>query len=103
MLAARFGALHHTLVNVFPAVLHVTVGFDNQAKSTVVKLDQRAAGHFAEAVLEVVGHWMGHEERAADFYERRLLDGLHRAPTVAVPFSQIPEPAVAGPRFGQHG
>src|SRR5260370_22052250 len=99
MLAARFGAAHDAFVDVFPAVLHVAVGFDEQAKSAVMEFDQRAALLVAEAVLEIVGYWVRHKERAADFEQRVLLDALHRGPVMALAIAQVDKPAGSGPRF----
>src|SRR5260370_35256988 len=97
MLAARFGAAHDAFVDVFPAVLHVAVGFDEQAKSAVMEFDQRAALLVAEAVLEIVGYWVRHKERAADFEQRGVLDGLPGCPVIAVGLSGARKPAGSGP------
>src|SRR6266404_4101123 len=93
MLAARFGAAHDAFVDVFPAVLHFAVGFDEQAKSAVMEFDQRAALLFAQAVLEIVGYWVRHKERAEDFEQRRRLDGLNGAPVMANAVDEVAETA----------
>src|SRR5712691_2055697 len=59
--AASFGAFAHAFVNVRPAGddASLMVGL-NQAKAGVTKFDDRDAIFFAEAVLDVVRHWIGH-------------------------------------------
>src|ERR1700688_3853384 len=102
MLAARFRPRYYAFVDVLPAVLDIAVGFDEQAKRGVVEFDQRAARHLAQAVLQVGYDRMRHEERAADLEQGGPLDGLDRAPVVAVAVAEIAEPAAAGPRLDVH-
>ena len=68
----------------------------------MLELDQRSSIHFAQTVLQVRDHRVGHEQRAGDFEQRGPLDGLHVSPEMAVAVAQVAVPASARPRLNVH-
>src|SRR5262249_34513555 len=76
--------------------------FRDQAEPEVVESNDGDAVFFAQAILNIVGDGIGHEERPGDFKKHGLLDGLDVAPVVAVAVAKIAEPATAGPGFEDH-
>ena len=75
----------------------------NQTETGVTEPDDGDAVLLAEAVLNVVGDRVGHEERAGNFQQGRLLDCLHDTPEMAVAATEVAEPAASGPGLEFHG
>src|SRR5947208_207347 len=80
-----FRALLHAFVDLLPSPRHTfAMLVEDQAKCGVMELDQCSAFFFAEPVLQVVDHRIGHEQRPGYLDQRRLLDRLHRSPAMSV-------------------
>src|SRR5262249_24299279 len=93
---AAFGQFFGACVHIAPATDYtLAVIIFNEAKRDVAKLDERAAGFFAEAVLDVGANGIRHEERAVKFEERGALDGLHGRPEVTVAGAEVAKPTAA--------
>src|ERR1700728_4763897 len=72
------------------------------AHGAVNKADARQSVFFGETVLDIGDGGRGHEERPANFEQRRRFDGLDHAPEVSCVVAQIAEPSSAGPGFEFH-
>src|SRR5690348_15261449 len=102
--ARGFGACADAIVNVRPAGIDTLAMLVlNQAKRRVMKFDQRAAFGFAQAVLDVGNHRIGHKKWAGNFEEGGSLDGLDDTPEMAIAIAEVAKPATAGPSLDFHG
>src|SRR6266849_194963 len=96
--------LADALVDAAPTGRHsFSVILLNQSKRRVMELDQRSTVGLAQAVLYIRDHRIGHEQRPADFEQRRPLDGLHVSPEMTVAIAQIAVPPSPWPRLNLHG
>ncbi len=80
-----------------------TLVFGEQAQSGVAESDERAAGFFGQAILQIGKEWRGGKERAGKFEKGWALDGLDGRPEMAVRIMKITEPATARPWLELHG
>src|ERR1700736_3161458 len=73
------------LVDVAPAGRHpFSMILLNQSERRVMEFDQRSTVGLSQAVLHIRDGRIGHEQRPADFEQRRPLDGLHVSPEMTV-------------------
>src|SRR5215813_6065426 len=98
--ALAFGCRFYAGVNAAPAPDHAfAVVFFNKAKREMMKFDERAAGFFAETVLQIGRDGIGHEERADELEKCGALDGLDVRPKVAIFIAEVAVPAATRPSF----
>src|SRR5579864_2639930 len=98
----RLSSLLQTSVGVAPTLRDLPVILSDQPERFVMELDERSTVHFAQAVLQIVGDRVRHDERPADLQQCWPLDGLNVSPEMSVVVAKVAVPSASGPGLNLH-